>query len=81
MGRRMLNSPRAVDGSFDSIDARKLDVPDPASFFEQAGVALFDGRPFDGEGFVRLNFGCPRATLTEALNRLQDAVRKRGRAP
>ncbi len=61
------------------IDARKLNVPDPASFFEQSGVALFDGRQFDGDGFVRLNFGCPHATLTEALDRLLDAVHKRGR--
>ncbi len=61
------------------IDARKLNVPDPANFFEQSGVALYDGRLFDGDGFVRLNFGCPRATLTEALDRLQDAIRKRDR--
>jgi cystathionine beta-lyase len=27
-----------------------------------------------GEGFVRLNFGCPRATLDEALNRMREAV-------
>ena len=58
------------------IDARELNLPDPASFFEQSGVALYDGRQFDGDGFVRLNFGCPRATLTAALNRLQNAVRK-----
>ncbi len=62
------------------IDARELNLPDPASYFEQSGVALDDGRQFDGEGFVRLNFGCPRATLTEALDRLRNAVRKLGRS-
>lgn len=56
------------------IDARALRLPDPVRFFEQAGVALYDGRHFDGEGFVRLNFGCPRVTLTEALDRLRRAV-------
>jgi cystathionine beta-lyase len=56
------------------IDVRALGLPDPARFFEQAGVALYDGRHFGGEGFVRLNFGCPRVTLTEALGRLRRAV-------
>jgi len=45
-------------------------------FLEQARVALNDGTRFgkDGEGFVRLNFGCPRATLTEALERMKRAL-------
>jgi len=56
------------------IDTRALGLPKPARFFEQSGVALFDGRAFQGEGFVRLNFACPRSILTEALQRLQRAV-------
>jgi cystathionine beta-lyase len=43
-------------------------------FFEQAGVGLSDGRHFGGEGFVRLNFGCPRATLRAGLERMKRAV-------
>jgi cystathionine beta-lyase len=45
-------------------------------FLEQARVALNDGADFgaEGEGFVRLNFGCPRATLTEALERMREAL-------
>jgi len=37
---------------------------------------LNDGATFGlgGEGFVRLNFACPRATLVEALERLKTAL-------
>ncbi len=56
------------------IDAGELGVPDPARFFEQAGVGLSDGRYFQGEGYVRLNFGCPREILLEALGRMKLAV-------
>ncbi len=57
------------------IDARGLGVDNPARFFERAGVGLSDGAEFDGPGFVRLNFGCPRATLAEAVERMSRAVR------
>lgn len=45
-------------------------------FLERARVALNDGAVFGkgGEGFVRLNFGCPRSTLTEALQRMKAAL-------
>jgi len=56
------------------IDVRKLNVPDPVKFFEQAGVGLSDGREFRVDGFVRLNFGCPRKILLEALERMKQAV-------
>ena len=49
----------------------------PQEFFlKQAKVALNEGRDFGpgGEGFVRLNFGCPRATLVEALVRMKSAL-------
>lgn len=59
------------------IDARDLGVSDPYRFFVQAGVGLSDGRDFDGQGFVRLNFGCPRQTLTQALARMHRAVSQR----
>lgn len=55
------------------IDAHELGI-DPARHFQEAGVRLFDGKPFGAEGFVRLNFACPRATLTEALERMEAAV-------
>jgi cystathionine beta-lyase len=58
------------------IDARGLGVGDAHRLFEGAGVGLSDGTAFHGPGFVRLNFGCPRATLVEALDRLRRAVRQ-----
>ena len=56
------------------IDARMLGVPAPVRFFEKAGVGLSDGRDFHAESYVRLNFGCPRETLLEALDRMKRAV-------
>ncbi|MBN1816793.1 MAG: PatB family C-S lyase [Sedimentisphaerales bacterium] len=58
------------------IDVRALDLPEPAAFFEQAGVGLQDGNEFDGPGFVRLNFGCPQSRLKEGLHRIQSALTK-----
>ena len=59
------------------IDARALDLARPQQFFEQAGVGLSDGRDFDGPGYVRLNFGCPRETLRQALKRIETAIREK----
>ena len=60
------------------LDCRALNLePSPFEFFlKQAKVALNDGQTFGpgGEGFVRLNFGCPRATLLEALDRMRAAL-------
>jgi cysteine-S-conjugate beta-lyase len=50
---------------------------DPFTFFlERAKVALNDGALFGrgGQGFVRLNFGSPRALLTEGLERMRKAL-------
>jgi cystathionine beta-lyase len=45
-------------------------------FLERAKVAVNDGATFGrgGEGFVRLNFGCPRSMLVEALGRMSEAL-------
>jgi len=56
------------------IDGRGLGVDHPQAFYEKAGVGLSDGRDFAGPGWVRLNFGCPRATLDEALRRMEAAA-------
>jgi cystathionine beta-lyase len=58
------------------IDVRGLKISDPVSFFEQAGVGLSDGKEFGAEGFIRLNFGCPRPLLLKALNRMKQAIDK-----
>jgi cysteine-S-conjugate beta-lyase len=47
-----------------------------AYFLEEARVALEDGTNFGvvGEGFVRLNFACPRSVLEEGLNRVRNVL-------
>ncbi len=55
------------------IDARGLGVPDPAGFFETAGIGLSNGTDFGLPGWVRLNFGCPRQTLDCAIERMKKA--------
>ncbi len=56
------------------IDTRPLGLANPERFFELGGVGLSDGKDFLAEGFVRLNFGCPRATLLVGLERIKHAV-------
>src|SRR5438132_592948 len=61
------------------LDCRDAAIPggDPFTFFlETARVALNDGTAFgrSGQGFVRLNFGCPRTILTEGLDRMRAAL-------
>ena len=69
-----------VEGTYLAwLDCRATGIPggDPFTFFlERAKVALNDGRLFGlgGTGFVRLNFGCPRALLTEGLERMRSAL-------
>jgi len=60
------------------LDCRQAAIPgNPHEFFlEKARVALNDGSTFGrgGEGFVRLNFGCPRSILEKALGRMKNAL-------
>lgn len=58
------------------LNVAALKLADPIAHFEQYGVGLSEGS-FFGEprgSHVRLNFGCPRATLEEALQRMKRAV-------
>jgi cystathionine beta-lyase len=55
------------------IDVRRLGLDHPAAHFEAHGLGLSDGRDFGAPGWLRLNFGCPRATLDEALTRFARA--------
>ncbi len=50
-----------------------LGLPNPVAHFEGLGVGLSDGAPFGARPgtHLRLNFGCPRATLVEAVRRMQ----------
>jgi cystathionine beta-lyase len=56
------------------IDARETGLADPAGFFEAAGVGLSDGAEFGGPGYLRLNYGCRRSLLAEALTRMRAAL-------
>jgi cystathionine beta-lyase len=56
------------------IDATALPVDNPQIFFEQAGVGLSPGGDFGAPKFIRLNFGCQRALLEKALDRMEQAV-------
>jgi len=60
------------------IDARGLQLPEgmsAAQFFEAAGVGLSPGQDFQpgAVDYVRMNFGCTRQTLDEALARMATA--------
>jgi cystathionine beta-lyase len=62
------------------LDCRETGLADPFTFFlERAKVALNDGKTFGapGDGFVRLNFGTPRALLAEGLERMRKALAAR----
>ena len=60
------------------LDCRNCGIEgNPYRFFlDEARVALNNGAMFGegGEGFVRLNFGCSRQTLEEALARMRNAL-------
>ena len=66
------------------LDCRKLGLSQPeleALFTEKALVACNSGADFgkkEGTGFMRLNLGCPRSVLQEALRRIEKAVKKLG---
>ncbi len=60
------------------LDCHGAGIPgSPHEFFlDRARVALNEGATFGrgGEGFLRLNFACPRSTLAEALDRMSVAL-------
>ena len=61
------------------LDCRRLGLPQPELvnlFVDKAHLALNDGTMFGrgGEGFMRLNVGCPRSVLRRALEQLEQAV-------
>lgn len=64
-----------VEGTYLAwLDMRDLGLQDPAAHFEAHGVGLSDGAEFAGPGFLRFNFGCPRALLKEGLARFAAGV-------
>jgi len=61
------------------LDCRKSGIPgEPGDFFlNNARVALNDGKIYgkEGDGFVRLNYGCPQSMLVQALERMENALK------
>jgi cysteine-S-conjugate beta-lyase len=60
------------------LDCRASGLSQPCQcFLDLARVACSDGATFGpgGDGFVRLNFGCPRSMLAEALERIGTALK------
>lgn len=60
------------------LDTRELGMPQERLvefFLKEAKVAMNDGTMFgqEGAGFMRMNLGCPRATLQQALEQIKAA--------
>lgn len=58
------------------IEVAALGLDNPPRFFEDAGVGMSPGREFGDSGFMRLNFGCPRSRVEQAVERIAGAVAK-----
>ena len=56
------------------IDVKKTGIKNPIDFFDNIGIGLSNGTDFCGPGFIRMNFGCPRHILKEALERIYNAI-------
>ena len=64
------------------LDCRALGLAQEelmALFNDEAGVIVNNGASYGtgGEGFIRLNVGCPRSVVKEALQRIEQAVARR----
>lgn len=61
------------------LDVTAAGLRNPTAHFEQHGVGLSDGTMFGAPAgsHVRLNFGCPRSLLVEAVRRMKSALAAR----
>lgn len=67
-----LNPIEATYLAWIDISAAKLE--NPTLFFEEAGIGMSPGRDFGDTNYMRLNFGCPRPLLEEAVKRIKSAL-------
>lgn len=58
------------------IDVSGLGMENPVAEFEAGGVGLSPGAQFGDKRFVRLNFGCRREILLQALERMKTVIAK-----
>jgi cystathionine beta-lyase len=60
------------------IDCTDLNIGDASHaqqfFYEQAGIAFSKGSDYGDNNYIRMNFGCPTATMIEAFKRIRKAV-------
>jgi cystathionine beta-lyase len=56
------------------LDVSALGLDNPPAFFEAAGVGMSPGHEFGDAGGMRLNFGCPRSMVEQAVERIRKAV-------
>jgi cystathionine beta-lyase len=56
------------------IDVSALGLKNPVKFFEDAGLGMSPGRDFGDPDYMRLNFGCPRSRVEQAVKRIRKAV-------
>ena len=73
-----MNTPQSTYLAW--LDCSALGLENPQQFFlEHARVGLSAGLDFgdDGQQFVRLNFGCPRALLEEGIARMERSLLNR----
>ena len=54
------------------VDASGLNVSDTQKWCEERGVGPSPGADFGNKAFFRINFGCPRSQLEEAVKRLKN---------
>jgi len=64
------------------LDCRKLGLSSEQFYqlaINDAGIALNKGTTFgiEGEGYMRMNIGCPRSILERALNQLKEVILKK----
>jgi cystathionine beta-lyase len=67
-----------VEGTYlQWIDFRPLGIADPYRWLQEYPKILpNNGKPFGIEGYVRINFGTTRARLAEALDRIEENLKK-----
>jgi cystathionine beta-lyase len=70
-----------VEGTYlQWVDFRPLGIEYPFQWLQDhANVLASDGKIFGTEGYVRLNFGTTRARLEDAMNRIEESVKRLGR--
>ncbi|MCY3838753.1 MAG: PatB family C-S lyase [Gammaproteobacteria bacterium] len=71
-----------VEGTYLAwLDVSALGLEDAAAAFEEHGLGLHGGEEFGDPGFLRLNFGCPRSILDQAVDRLAKAAEELAAKP